>query len=211
MGSRQAGAKWGLVSEWGATYPRSPWQKRSLLLALVIFVSVGQAAWAEDAVNKPIVVPVDLLRDVSEVEIYDRLAWGKATDLLAALGRLKPEGTEQAYLVERRMVSLSGEYFIAGVFQRHGNGMEVMPVVIVLFDDSYRPIVWGKFDAAGSVAWATVLQSYDGRESEAELAVIMEPVRALKNELVFGKYLISRSGIKLVGQGRRWPLPEGEK
>lgn len=184
---------------------------RSLLLALVIFVFAGIAAWAEDAVNKPIVVPVDLLRDVSEVEIYDRLAWGKATDLLAALGRLKPEGTEQAYLAERKMVSLSGEYFIVGVFQRHGNGMEVMPVVIVLFDNSYRPIVWGKFEAAGSVVWATVLQPYVDTTSEAELAVIMEPVCALKNELVFGKYLISRSGIKLVGQGRQWPLADEKK
>ncbi|MBN8712263.1 MAG: hypothetical protein J0I10_23055 [Verrucomicrobia bacterium] len=184
---------------------------RSLLLALVILLSAVHAAWAEDAGNKPIIVPMNALRDVSEVEIYDRLAWVKATDLLAALGRLKPEGAEQLYLAERMMVRLDGEYFIVGVFQRHGNGMEIMPVVIVLFDDSYRPIVWGKFDAAGSVVWATVLQSYGGTESEAELAVIMEPVRALRNELVFGKYVISRSGIKLIGQGRRWPLPEGEK
>lgn len=123
--------------------------KRSLLLALVIFVSAGHAAFAEDVGNRPIIVPMNALRDVSEVEIYDRLAWVKATDLLDALGRLKPEGAEQAYLAERQMVSLSGEYFIVGVFQRHGNGMEVMPVVIVLFDHSYRLIVWGKFDAAG--------------------------------------------------------------
>ncbi len=184
---------------------------RSFLPALVIFLSALSAARAEDAVNKPIIVPLDSLRDVSEVEIYDRLAWVKATDLLDALGRLKPEAAEQLYLAERKKVSLSGKSYIVGIFQRPGNGMNARPVVIILFDDSYRPIVWGKFDAAGSVAWATVLQSYDGTESEAELAVIMEPVRALKNELVFGKYLISRSGIKLVGQGRRWPLADGDK
>lgn len=56
-----------------------------------------------------------------------------------------------------------------------------------------------------------MLQPYVDTTSEVELAVIMEPVRALKNELVFGKYLISRSGIKLVGQGRRWPLPDEER
>ncbi|PTX96790.1 hypothetical protein DB345_06305 [Spartobacteria bacterium LR76] len=61
------------------------------------------------------------------------------------------------------------------------------------------------------MAWATVLQPYVDTTSEAVLAVIMKTVRALKNELVFGKYLISRSGIKLVGQGRRWPLPDEEK
>lgn len=188
-----------------------PMAMSSLLPALVISLSAGLAALAEDVSNKTIVVPVDSLRDVSEVEIYDRLVWVKATDLLDALGRLKPEGAEQLYLAERKMVRLSGEYFIVGVFQRHGNGMEVMPVVIVLFDHSYRPIVWGKFDAVGSVVWATVLQPYVDTESEAELAVIMEPVRALKSELVFGKYLISRSGIKLLGQGRRWPLPDEEK
>lgn len=184
---------------------------RSLLLALVIFLSVSQAAFAEDVGNRPIIVPMNALRDVSEVEIYDRLAWVKATDLLDALGRLKPEGAEQAYLAERRMVSLAGEYLIVGVFQRHGNGMEIMPVVIVLFDGSYRPIVWGKFDAAGSVVWAGVLQSVSGTENEAGLAVIMAPERALKSELHFQKYALSRSGIKLIGQGRQWPLPDDKK
>ncbi|PTX96792.1 hypothetical protein DB345_06315 [Spartobacteria bacterium LR76] len=184
---------------------------RSLLLVLVTILSAGQAAFAEDAVNKPIIAPVDLLRDVSEVEIYDRLAWVKATDLLDALGRLKPEGADQLYLAAREMVSLSGEQYIVGIFQRHGYNMGGLPLVIVLFDDSYRPIVWGRFDAAGSVAWATVLQPYVDTTSEAELAVIMEPVRALKNELVFGKYLISRSGIKLVGQGGQWPLAVEKK
>lgn len=184
---------------------------RSLLLALVIILSAVHAALAEDDGNKPIIAPVNALRDVSEVEIYDRLAWVKATDLLDALGRLKPEGAEQAYLAERMMVSLSGEYFIVGVFQRHGNGMEIMPVVIVLFDGSYRPIVWGKFDAAGSVVWAGPLQSVAGTESEAGLVVIMTPERAVKSELHFQKYTLSRSGIRLLGQGRQWPLPEGEK
>jgi hypothetical protein len=185
--------------------------KRSLLLALVIVLSTGHAAWAEDVGNRPIIVPMNALRDVSEVEIYDRLAWVKATDLLDALGRLKPEGAQPSYLAERMMVSLSGEYFIVGVFQRHGNGMEVMPVVIVLFDDSYRPIAWGKFESAGSVVWAGALQSVAGTESEAGLVVIMEPERALKSELHFQKYALSRSGIRLLGQGRRWPLPDEEK
>jgi len=42
-----------------------------------------------------------------------------------------------------------------------------------------------------------------GMESEADLVVGVEPIRTLKSELFFQKYTIARSGIKLLGDGRR--------
>lgn len=186
-----------------------PMAMRSLLLALVIFHFAGLAARAEDAVNKPLFL--DSLRSVSEVEIYDRLAWGKATDLLDALGRSKSEAGEPLYLADRMMAWLDGEACIVGIFQHHGSSMGGLPLVIVLFDDTYRPIVWGKFEAIGFVAWAGVLQSSAFVVSEAELVVLTPPVRAVKPELFFQKYAISRSGIKLLGQGGQWPLADEKK
>jgi len=182
---------------------------RSLPLALVIVLFACHAARAEDAVNKPVFM--DSLRSVSEVEIYDRLAWGKANDLLDALGRLKPEAAQQLYLADRMMVRLDGEAYILGIFQRQNYNMGELPVVIVLFDDTYHPIVWGKFEAIGFVAWAGVLQSCAIPESEAELVVLTPPVRAVKTEMFFQKYAISRSGIRFLGQGGQWPLPDDKK